>query len=235
MMDDYAEAIREIGRERGLTVFDMHALLKAVGREELAGLFGDMAHPNQDGHRVIAEALCEFLVTTAGIDTPKPVPPPPPQVPVGEAHAWDFEAGLQDWTLDSPEISLDADRAASGRQALRFHMQEPAKDHRRALSPALPAIPGQRYDISAKVFPEGQPAGSYGLYVMLYATPDGNGRYIEPLPVKGQVPVPGAWSPWAGRVQIPEGAVSFRVMLWAERGTVATFRVDDITVTPVAP
>ncbi|NLF17003.1 MAG: SGNH/GDSL hydrolase family protein [Lentisphaerae bacterium] len=235
MMDDYAEAIREIGRERGLTVFDMHAHLKAIGREELQGFYGDMAHPNEDGHRLIAEALCEFLVRAAGIDTPKPVPPPVPQVTVGDAHAWDFEAGLQDWTLDSPEISLDADRAASGRQALRFHLQEAGKDHRRALSPALPAIPGQRYDISAKVFPEGEPAGAYGLYVMLHASPDGSDRYTAVLPVKGRALVPGAWSPWAGRVQIPEGAGSFRVMFWAERGTVAAFRVDDITVTPVAP
>lgn len=235
MMDDYAEAIREIGRERGLTVFDMHAHLKAIGREELQEFYGDMAHPNADGHRVIAEALSEFLVRAAGIDTPKPTTPPAPRVPVGEARAWDFEAGLQDWTLDSTEIALDADRAASGRQALRFHMQEPGKDHRRALSPAMTAIPGQRYDISATIFPEGQPAGSYGLYLLLHASPDGSDRYTGTLPVKGPAPVSGAWSPWAGRVQIPEGTGSFRVMVWAERGTVATFRVDDIAVTPVAP
>jgi lysophospholipase L1-like esterase len=75
MLDDYAEAIREISRERGLPLFDIHRLLQEIGRERLGEFFADMANPNEAGHRFIAEALCEYLVREAGIDTPKPPPP----------------------------------------------------------------------------------------------------------------------------------------------------------------
>ncbi|MDD4871512.1 MAG: SGNH/GDSL hydrolase family protein [Kiritimatiellae bacterium] len=76
MMDDYAEAVRELAGERKLPLLDIHRLLTALGREKIEEYFGDMAHPNEKGHRFIADALCEFLVKQAGVNTPKPIIPP---------------------------------------------------------------------------------------------------------------------------------------------------------------
>lgn len=234
MLDDYAEAIREIGRERGLPVFDMNAFLKAVGRDRIDTLFCDLAHPNEDGHRAIADALCDYLVRGAGIDTPKPQPPAPPAVAPGEARAWGFEAGPQDWRFDSPEVTLTTARAASGRQAVRFELAAAAADHRRAFSPWQTVVPGQRYVVSAKVFAEKEAQGSYGLYVLTYASADGTGDFTV-LPVKAGGTAIGTWTPLEGRVEIPEGSRSLRVMVWAGREAVATFVVDDVAVAPLAP
>lgn len=66
MMDDYADAVRETAKARGLACFDLQKVFKEMGRAKIEGYFGNMAHPNAEGHRIIARAIAAFL---AGGDT----------------------------------------------------------------------------------------------------------------------------------------------------------------------
>jgi lysophospholipase L1-like esterase len=66
MMDDFADAVRETAKARGLACFDLQKVLKDIGREKLDDYLADMAHPNAEGHRIIAEAITGFLAGAAG-------------------------------------------------------------------------------------------------------------------------------------------------------------------------
>jgi lysophospholipase L1-like esterase len=61
MMDDFADAVRETAQARGIACFDLQKVFKAIGREKINDLLADMAHPNAEGHRLIADSLANFL------------------------------------------------------------------------------------------------------------------------------------------------------------------------------
>ena len=66
MMDDFADAVRETAQARGLACFDLQKVFKAIGREKINDLLADMAHPNAEGHRLIAEAIANVLAGAGG-------------------------------------------------------------------------------------------------------------------------------------------------------------------------
>jgi len=72
MMDDYADAVRETAKERGLACFDLQKVFKEIGRDKMEQYLADMAHPNAEGHRIIADAIAGFLIESAGVAAPKP-------------------------------------------------------------------------------------------------------------------------------------------------------------------
>lgn len=63
MMDDFAQAVRDLARERGdVTAIDLAAQIKPMGRQGWMQYLGDMAHPNIEGHEWIANAIANWLV-----------------------------------------------------------------------------------------------------------------------------------------------------------------------------
>jgi len=70
MMDDYADRVRAVAAQRGLPVCGVQEKFKALGRDGMERLFADLAHPNAEGHRLIADTLCRFLLTQAGVPVP---------------------------------------------------------------------------------------------------------------------------------------------------------------------
>jgi lysophospholipase L1-like esterase len=66
MMDDYADAVREVAAARGLTCFDLQKEMKTYDREKIEELFADMAHPNEKGHLYMATKIAGFLAKLAG-------------------------------------------------------------------------------------------------------------------------------------------------------------------------
>lgn len=228
MLDDYAETVRETARQRGLPCFDIHAILKAIGREELNEFFGDLAHPNARGHELIADHLATFLVEAADIDLPKPVPPPRPAA--GPAQAWDFKDGAKDWNLDCDEVTCTAD--AAGRMSLRFALGEDGKDHRRAYSPLYPVEPRQLYTVSAQIWGERPLAtGSMGVYACLYDNPEGQGEPKIVAIQRGFVGT-GQWEAKSDRLEIPDGVRSLRIMIWGSRDATGEFRCADVAIQP---
>ncbi|HCE45821.1 MAG TPA: hypothetical protein DET40_19935 [Lentisphaeria bacterium] len=61
MMDDYAECVRAIAKERGLPLCDVSKDFKAFGREGIEAYMADQAHPNAKGHEVMANAIAGAL------------------------------------------------------------------------------------------------------------------------------------------------------------------------------
>ncbi len=61
MMDDYADAVRRLAADRGVALCDMNKVFKAFGRQGLNARFADDAHPNAQGHAVMAETLAAAL------------------------------------------------------------------------------------------------------------------------------------------------------------------------------
>ena len=233
MMDDYADAVRRLARARQLGLFDVHKVLKSIGREEIQRSFADMAHPNEKGHRAIADALCELLVTSAGIRKPKPPPPPKPVVAPGRAQHWDFEEGGTDWVFDCDEVTCVQGKGVSGVRCIGFDLPAPAKDHRRAYSPALPVQPGQEYIVRAKLLTQSVgPGGRFGVYVCAYDNDRGTGE-AKVIPVRGGPGLAGQWFEVEGEVVLPRGSVVMKVMVWAFRETIATFYCDDVSLSPV--
>lgn len=62
MLDDFAQVVRDVAAARGIPYLDLAAALKAKGRDGLLPLMGDMAHPNADGHVLMAQTLADYLV-----------------------------------------------------------------------------------------------------------------------------------------------------------------------------
>jgi len=68
LLKDYAAAVREIAKEKGVPLVDVWAAFheKAAGREGgMDSLLLDGMHPNQDGQRIMADLLLEKLATAA--------------------------------------------------------------------------------------------------------------------------------------------------------------------------
>lgn len=62
MLDRYAEAMRQLAKKRNLPCFDLNAVFKKIGPEKIYDYFADRAHPNENGHKLIAERLFEFIL-----------------------------------------------------------------------------------------------------------------------------------------------------------------------------
>jgi lysophospholipase L1-like esterase len=63
MMDDFAQAVRDLADERGDVVpIDLAAQIKPMGRQAWMGYLGDLAHPNIEGHEWLANALADWIV-----------------------------------------------------------------------------------------------------------------------------------------------------------------------------
>ncbi|OGV75082.1 MAG: hypothetical protein A3K19_00790 [Lentisphaerae bacterium RIFOXYB12_FULL_65_16] len=232
MMDDFADGVRETAQERGMPCCNLQKVFKEIGRDQVEEYFADMAHPNADGHRLLADDLASFLVQAAGIDAAKPRPKaePPPAVPAAE-HGWSFEGDTADWKIEKDEVSLCDDKALSGKAALRFAMKEPGKDHRRAYSPLFPVSERQRYRIEGKVFCGETTAGGIGVYVCTYTNDKGEGE-PQAQCVKRASNVAGRWETVGDKFTVPPGAVAMKIMIWSGKESVGTFYVDDVKILP---
>jgi lysophospholipase L1-like esterase len=62
MLDDFAQAVKTVADARKIPYLDLAAGLKAKGREGLQPLMGDMAHPNIDGHVLMAQIIADYIV-----------------------------------------------------------------------------------------------------------------------------------------------------------------------------
>lgn len=62
MMDDFAQVVRDVSKKLGLEYCNMPERLKADGREGLGRYMGDMAHPNAEGHVLMAQVLTDWLM-----------------------------------------------------------------------------------------------------------------------------------------------------------------------------
>ncbi len=232
MMDDFADAVREVASERGLPCCDLHKVFKALGRRQVRDYFADQAHPNAEGHRILARAIASFLARSVGVKPP-PVqrePPPPP----GQAQVWSFESGRDGWRLERPDVRLTSERAAAGRGAVHFDMRLPGRDHRRAWSPLLPAAPGQRYRLDADVFCAKRKNGGVALFACFYSDPKGE---TEPQIQRIQSVsfIVGRWEHLSNTFVVPRGAAAMRILAWAPRDAVAQYYVDEVKLTPRPP
>lgn len=61
MQDPLADAFRELAKERGFALFDLHKIFKAMKFEEYEEQFSDKCHFNQTGHARIAREISDFL------------------------------------------------------------------------------------------------------------------------------------------------------------------------------
>ena len=231
MMDDYADAVRELAKERGLACFNLQKVFKDIGREKVEDYFADQAHPNADGHVLIADAIATFLVKSAGITTPKPQRKVQPAPPAGKAQAWGFEDGAKGWLIKAAEITPSTEKAAAGKQALKFTMPAKGKGHRCAYSPSFPVVAGQKYRIAGKVFCANVTHGSVGLYTCSYTEPkcEGTGT-IKSL--RGASNMTNRWETLKGNFVVPDGVIGLRILLWSRSDSVGTFYVDEIKVAP---
>ncbi len=67
MMDDYADAVREVAGARGLTCLDLQQIMKTnFNRTTIEPYFHDMAHPNEKGHLFMATQIARFIAKAAG-------------------------------------------------------------------------------------------------------------------------------------------------------------------------
>lgn len=63
MLDDYAQAVRDLSAERGdVTCIDLAAQIKPMGVTAWMTMLGDLAHPNAEGHRWLANALADWIM-----------------------------------------------------------------------------------------------------------------------------------------------------------------------------
>lgn len=65
MMDDFAQAVRDTCQKLGLQCCDLPERLKFQGRDGLTPYMADMAHPNAEGHELMAQFLTDWLVGKA--------------------------------------------------------------------------------------------------------------------------------------------------------------------------
>ncbi len=63
MLDDYAQAVRDLAAERGdVTCIDLAAEIKPMGRLQWMTFLRDLVHPNIEGHEWLANALADWVV-----------------------------------------------------------------------------------------------------------------------------------------------------------------------------
>ncbi len=70
LLDTYAETVRQVARTDGVPLIDVYAIFES--RDEPAGrlvasLLPDGIHPNDEGHRIIADLLAERILSICGL------------------------------------------------------------------------------------------------------------------------------------------------------------------------
>ena len=231
MMDDYAQAIRELAAERGLPYFDVSKLFKAFGKKEFSETYmADMAHPNAKGHQVVADALCEFLVKAAGITEPKPVPPPEPVVENHTSLSWDFEGAMDNWILEKNAGPTD-EKAKSGKRCMKLLCVKGEKDHTRAWSQPIPVKAWQKFTVSGDLCAELEHDEGIGVYVVEYEEDDAKGTFRYPLVCMGRKSLPN-WTHFSSEYKVPEGVKSIRLLFWSFKTNVGSVYLDNLSLQP---
>lgn len=83
----YADLVREVARETGVPVVDIHRLFAdeaRAGGYRWARLMSDAIHPNLHGHRLIAEAVARAMLGASYLPAIA-VEPPPPAAPLARS------------------------------------------------------------------------------------------------------------------------------------------------------
>lgn len=62
MMDDYAQGVREVCAAEGLPCLDLAAAIKPMGRVAWEQCLGDRAHPNAQGHELLATQMADWVM-----------------------------------------------------------------------------------------------------------------------------------------------------------------------------
>ena len=227
MMDEFAQTIRDLAKERGIECFDVNAHMKAVGKLPLGEKYmADTAHPNAAGHQFVADKLCEFLIAKAGIKDPKPVPPPKPVAPKGKAYSWDFEDGQGDWVLEK-NVSISGDRVKGGKQAIKMECVEDKVDFVRAWSGYLPVQEGQKYTASVDLAAE-LTVGTAKVFVVEYANED---RNYGAMTMVGSSNAPD-WKFFKKSYEVPAKVNFIRILVWVEKTAIGTVYADNVKLTP---
>ena len=231
MMDDYAQAIRELAVERGLSCFDVSKLLKSFGKQEFSNAYmADMAHPNAKGHEVVADALCEYLVKAAGITAPKPLPPPEPVVENHTSLSWDFESPLDNWILEK-NAGPTKERAKGGKCCLKLSCVKGEKDHTRAWSQAIPVTQWQKFTVSGDMCAELEHDEGIGVYVVEYNDDEAKGPFRNPLVNMGRKSTRN-WSHFSSEYKVPAGVKSIRLLFWSYKTNVGNVYLDNLSIQP---
>ena len=231
MMDDYAQAIRELAAERGLPYFDVSKLFKSFGKKEFSDTYmADMAHPNAKGHQVVADALCEFLVKAAGITDPKPVPPPEPVVENHTSLSWDFEGAMDNWILEKNAGPTD-EKAKSGKRCMKLFCEKGEKDHTRAWSQPIPVKAWQKFTVSGDLCAELEHDEGIGVFVVEYEADDAKGTFRYPLVCMGRKSLPN-WTHFSSEYKVPEGVKSIRLLFWSFKTNVGNVYLDNLSLQP---
>lgn len=230
MMDDFAQAMRDLAAEKGITCFDVHQHLKAVGKAPFAEKYmADTAHPNAEGHKFVADKLAEFLIAQAGITDPKPLPPPEPVVEAGKAVSWDFEEVVTTWQLE-PQSEITDEKAAKGKKSLKLTALQNNKDHVRAWSKIIPVTPGQKYTLSADILVNAV-QGRFGIFVVEYPDAEGKMPYNSNLTCLINKGGPN-WNNYSKKYKVPEKVNGIKILFWASKTTQGTFFADNISLQP---
>ena len=231
MMDDYAQAIRELAAERGLPCFDVSKLFKSFGKKEFANTYmADTAHPNAKGHQVVADALCEFLVKAAGITEPKPLPPPEPVVENHTSLTWDFEGPMDNWILELNAGPTD-EKAKDGKRCMKLLCVKGEKDHTRAWSQPIHVKAWQKFTVSGDLLVELEHDEGIGVYVVEYEDEEAKGAYRNPLTCVGRKSMPN-WSHFSSEYKVPEGVRSIRLLFWSFKTNVGSVYLDNLSLQP---
>ncbi len=231
MMDDYAQAIRELAAERGLPYFDVSKLFKSFGKKEFSDTYmADTAHPNAKGHQVVADALCEFLVKAAGITEPKPLPPPEPVVENHTSLTWDFEGPMDNWILELNAGPTD-EKAKDGKRCMKLLCAKGEKDHTRAWSQPIPVKAWQKFTVSGDMLAELDHDEGIGVYVVEYEDDAAKGPFRNPLVCMGRKSLPN-WSHFSSEYKVPEGVKSIRLLFWSFKTNVGSVYLDNLSLQP---
>ena len=231
MMDDYAQAIRELSVERNLLCLDVSKLFKSFGKKEFSDTYmADTAHPNAKGHQVVADALCEYLVKAAGITEPKPVPPPEPVVENHTSMTWDFEGPLDNWILEMNAGPTD-DKAKDGKRSLKLLCVKGEKDHTRAWSQPIPVKQWQKFTVSGDMCADLDHDEGIGVYVVEYEDEAAQGPFRNPLVIVGRKALPN-WSRFSSEYKVPAGVKAIRLLFWSYKTNVGSVYLDNLSIQP---
>jgi len=229
MMDDFAQAMRELAAEMELPIFDVHKLFKGVGKAKFAAEYmADTAHPNAAGHQLVADKLAEFLVSAAGVADPKPLPPPEPVAEPGKAFSWNFEEGTSGWILEK-QSEITAEKASKSGKSLKITALQENKDHIRAWSPVITVSEFQKYDISADILSELD--GNFGIFVVEFPDAEAKMPYnpslVRLFSKGGQ-----AWQSYSKEYKVAKNVKAIKILFWAFKTSKGQVFADNIAIQP---
>lgn len=228
MMDDFADAIRELAKERELACFDVNALLKPIGKLPFEDYMADTAHPNPLGHRTVAEAFAAYLVKAAGITDPAPQKAEVKAV-AGGPREWNYNGDTSKLMLEDPAKIVEE----GGRRFLRVTGIGNNKDYPRAWMDAVNVEAGQRYRVAGE-FLNQVSRGAAHIYVVEYTQTDAMGPYNQKLTLL--LSNPGNDRLWdavqSKKYVVPEGVKSIRLLVWMTKDALGPISVDNLKLLP---